>query len=332
MTGGLGYIGSHACVALAQKAIPFVIVDNLANSSLGVIDRLAELVGYRPPFVEGDIRNGDLLVETMERHAIGAVMHFAGSKAVGESVAMPLDYYVNNVAGSLTLFAAMVRTGVKTLIFSSSATIYAQTNAMPLAEHAALGASNPYGRTKLFVEQILFDLSVSDPAWSIACLRYFNPVGAHPSGLIGESPRGTPNNLVPYIAQVAVGRREYLSVFGGDYETEDGTGVRDYVHVLDVAEGHVMALDYLRRHAGCVAVNLGTGRGMSVLDMLHEYERASGRSIAYEVTGRRPGDVARCWAQVSLARDLFGWQAKREVEQMCQDSWRWQLANPDGYA
>lgn len=331
VTGGLGYIGSHACVALAEAGRRFVIVDNLANSSARVVERMADIVGYRPCFIEGDIGDGELLARVLREHGVDTVMHFAGSKAVGESVSMPVAYYRNNVAGTLALLEAMQGAGVRRLIFSSSATVYAADNAMPLQEDAALGASNPYGRSKLFVEEILRDLHASAADWAIACLRYFNPVGAHPSALIGESPRGIPNNLVPYIAQVAVGRRERLSVFGGDYDTVDGTGVRDYVHVQDVAEGHVAALRHLERGPGWAAVNLGTGQGVSVLQMLHEYERASGRAIAYELAARRPGDVACCWAEAGLALRLFGWRARRSLGEMCEDSWRWQRANPDGY-
>lgn len=331
VTGGLGYIGAHACVALAEAGRSVVVVDNLANSSSAVLDRIAELAGGPPAFVHGDIRDIGLLARTMRDHAVDSVIHFAGSKAVGESVGLPLSYYDNNVGGSMALLAAMAATGVRRLIFSSSATVYAQTGRMPLAESAALGASSPYGRSKLFVEHMLADLCASDPTWSVACLRYFNPVGAHPSARIGESPRGVPNNLMPYIAQVAVGQRERLSVFGDDYETVDGTGVRDYVHVLDVAEGHVKALDYLQRVSGCATINLGTGHGVSVLQMLREYERASGRRIPFQVVARRPGDVDRCWAEVSLAYGLLGWQARRSLAQMCEDSWRWQHDNPLGY-
>ena len=331
VTGGLGYIGAHACVALAEVGHDFVVVDSLANSSSAVLERIARLTGRMPAFVHGDIRDIGLLAGTMREHAVGSVIHFAGSKAVGESVGRPLSYYDNNVGGSMALLAAMAATGVRRLIFSSSATVYAPSGSMPLPESAALGASSPYGRSKLFVEQMLADLCASDPAWSVACLRYFNPVGAHPSARIGESPRGVPNNLMPYIAQVAVGQRERLSVFGDDYDTLDGTGVRDYVHVLDVAEGHVKALDYLQRAGGYAAINLGTGRGVSVLEMLREYERASGRTIAFQVAPRRAGDVARCWAEVSLARSLLGWQAQRSLAQMCEDSWRWQRDNPLGY-
>ncbi|ALN59217.1 UDP-glucose 4-epimerase [Lysobacter enzymogenes] len=331
VTGGLGYIGAHTCVALAEAGRDVVVVDNLANSSSAVLDRIAGLTGRAPAFVHGDIRDVGLLAATMREHEVGSVIHFAGSKAVGESVGRPLSYYDNNVGGSMALLAAMAATGVRTLIFSSSATVYAQSGRMPLAESAALGASSPYGRSKLFVEHMLADLCGSDPAWAVACLRYFNPVGAHPSARIGESPRGVPNNLMPYIAQVAVGQRERLSVFGADYDTPDGTGVRDYVHVLDVAEGHVKALDYLQRTGGHAAINLGTGRGVSVLEMLREYERASGRTIAFQVAPRRAGDVAQCWAEVELARSLLGWQARRSLAQMCEDSWRWQRDNPQGY-
>ncbi|QWP78825.1 UDP-glucose 4-epimerase GalE [Lysobacter sp. K5869] len=332
VTGGLGYIGSHACVELVRAGRRVVALDSLANSSAAVAERLAELTGRPLSFVHGDVRDIGLLIRVMREHGVDSVLHFAGSKAVGESVGRPVAYYDNNVGGSMALIAAMHGAGVRRLIFSSSATVYARGGAMPLVESSALDAGSPYGRSKLFVEQMLFDLRASDPAWSIACLRYFNPVGAHPSGRIGESPRGVPNNLVPFIAQVASGQRERLQVFGGDYDTADGTGVRDYVHVLDIAEGHVRALDYLERDGGgCVAVNLGTGQGVSVLEMLREYERASGRPVPYAVAPRRAGDVARCWADASLAQRLFDWRARRSVAQMCEDSWRWQCANPDGY-
>lgn len=332
VTGGLGYIGSHACVALAERGYVPVIIDNLSNSSRAVHPRLEQLVGREIAFIEGDVRDVDLLARIIRSHAIEAVMHFAGSKAVGESVELPIAYYDNNVSGTLSLVTAMQRAGIRRLIFSSSATVYSSDNPMPVAENGRLGASNPYGRSKLFVEHMLSDLCESDPQWSVACLRYFNPVGAHASALIGEDPKGIPNNLVPYIAQVAVGRRPRLSVFGDDYETTDGTGIRDYVHVLDVAEGHIAALEYLSRQTGLLVANLGTGRGVSVLEMVREYEIASGRPVPFVMSPRRAGDIAKVWADVSRARDLLGWSATRTVEQMCLDSWAWQAANPDGYA
>jgi len=324
VTGGTGYIGSHTCVALTQVGHELLIVDNLCNSRADVVDRLAGICGRRPAFVEGDCRDAALLDDVFDRHTVTAVMHFAGLKAVGESVAKPLEYFDNNVNGTLQLLAAMRRASVKTFVFSSSATVYGDPASVPIHEEFPRSATNPYGRSKLMIEDILGDLHLAEPDWRIARLRYFNPVGAHDSGLIGEDPQGFPNNLMPFIAQVAVGRREFLSVWGDDYPTPDGTGVRDYIHVVDLAEGHVAALDYLDRQGGLLTVNLGTGRGYSVLEMVKAFAEASGRNIPYRVAPRRAGDIAQCWADPGLANRLLGWQAKRGLAQMCEDAWRWQ--------
>jgi UDP-glucose 4-epimerase len=324
VTGGTGYIGSHACVALAQAGHELLIVDNLCNSRADVVGRLATLCGIRPGFIEGDVRNAALLDRLFARHPITAVLHFAGLKAVGESVEKPLEYYDNNVHGTLQLLAAMRRANVKTFVFSSSATVYTDPAGVPLREDFPRSATNPYGRGKLMVEDILADLHRAEPDWRIARLRYFNPVGAHESGLIGEDPQGIPNNLMPFVAQVAAGQREFLNVWGDDYATPDGTGVRDYVHVVDLAEGHLAALDYLTREGGLLTVNLGTGRGHSVLDMVKAFAQASGRTIPCKVAPRRAGDIAQYWADPALAHELLGWKAARGLEQMCADAWRWQ--------
>ena len=331
VTGGAGYIGSHACVALIEAGHSVVILDNLCNSSAQVLTRLERITGREPVFVQGDVRDRDCLDQIFSDYSIAAVMHFAGLKAVGESVNSPLEYYDNNVTGTLTLLAAMAHALVKTLIFSSSATVYGDPASVPIAEDFPCSATNPYGRSKLMVEEILADWLVANPAWSVGRLRYFNPVGAHPSGLIGEDPLGTPNNLMPFVAQVAVGRQDSLYVFGDDYPTPDGTGVRDYIHVMDLVEGHVAALAYIQRQSGLHTVNLGTGQGVSVLDIVKAFEQASGRTIPYEIVERRPGDIAECWAQPSLAEQLLGWKASRTLEQMCEDAWRWQEGNPRGY-
>jgi UDP-glucose 4-epimerase len=324
VTGGTGYIGSHACVALAEAGHDLLILDNLCNSRADVVGRLEALCGKRPEFVEGDVRDSVVLDEIFDRHPVTAVMHFAGLKAVGESVAKPLEYYDNNVHGTLQLLAAMRRASVKSFVFSSSATVYGVSSSEPLREDFPRSAVNPYGRSKLIVEDILADLHHAEPDWRIARLRYFNPVGAHESGLIGEDPRGIPNNLMPFVAQVAAGRREFLSVWGNDYPTPDGTGVRDYIHVADLAEGHVAALDYLKRRGGLLTVNLGTGKGYSVLDMVKAFEQASQHSIAFKIGPRRGGDLAQYWADPSLARELLGWTSRRGLKQMCADTWRWQ--------
>jgi UDP-glucose 4-epimerase len=327
VTGGTGYIGSHTCVALAQAGHDIVIVDNLGNSRESVIDRLQTLCGKRPQFIRGDIRDAALLDRIFADHPIRAVIHFAGLKAVGESVEKPLEYYDNNVRGTLELLAAMRRAGVRTLVFSSSATVYGDPASVPIREDFPCSATNPYGRSKLIIEDILADLYHAEPDWRIARLRYFNPVGAHESGLIGEDPQGIPNNLMPYIAQVAIGQRAHLKVFGNDYPTPDGTGIRDYLHVVDLAHGHVAALNYLNEKGGLLTVNLGTGQGYSVLEMAKAFEQASGRPVPCRFAPRRPGDIAQCWADPALAKELFGWNTTRGLETMCADAWRWQLQN-----
>ncbi len=331
VTGGAGYIGSHACIALAEAGYRVVVLDNFCNSSAEAIRRVSDICASAIPLVEGDIRDAATLDELFADYSIDAVMHFAGLKAVGESVAMPLEYYDNNVSGTLVLLQAMRRAAVKKLIFSSSATVYGDPASVPIREDFPTSATNPYGRSKLMVEEILADWQCAEPEWSIGRLRYFNPVGAHPSGRIGEDPRGWPNNLMPFISQVAVGRREQLAVFGADYPTADGTGVRDYIHVMDLVEGHVAALRYLLENRGLLTVNLGTGSGVSVLELVRAFEAASGRPIPYEIVDRRAGDIAACWAEPALAVDLLGWQASRSVEEMCADTWRWQESNPQGY-
>lgn len=331
ITGGSGFIGSHTHISLVKSGYSPVIYDNLSNSHLEVLGRLKLITQMEPVFVQGDVRDRSLLYKTLVEHQIGSVIHFAGLKAVGESVSKPVEYYDNNVRGTLELVYAMRDADVRTLVFSSSATVYGDPDSVPIRENFPLSATNPYGRSKLMVEEILADLSRSDPSWRIVCLRYFNPVGAHISGLIGEDPQGIPNNLLPFIAQVAVGRRDSLRVFGNDYATPDGTGVRDYIHVVDLAEGHVAALDYLESHAGLLQVNLGTGKGASVLDMVAAFEKASGRKIAYEITDRRPGDIGQCWADPALAKEKLGWTAVKSIEEMCEDTWRWQVNNPNGF-
>lgn len=324
VTGGTGYIGSHTVVELMGAGYEVVIVDNLCNSKASVLERISQIAGRRPLFVEADIRDRKLVDKLFNRYHFQAVIHFAGLKAVGESVAHPLDYYANNVAGSLTLFEAMDRAGIKALVFSSSATVYGDPQSVPIREDAPLTATNPYGQTKLVVENMLRDLAASDSAWRMALLRYFNPVGAHRSGIIGEDPNGVPNNLLPYISQVATGKLRHLSVYGDDYPTQDGTGVRDYIHVVDLARGHLRALRALPKIEGAMAINLGTGRGYSVLEMVSAFEAASRRRVPYRVVKRRPGDVAQCYAEPSFARQLLGWQAEIGIEDMCRDAWRWQ--------
>lgn len=331
VTGGAGFIGSHTCVALARAGYTPLIYDNLSNSDRRVVERLGQITGEVPRFVQGDIRDAALLAHVLATHAIQGVMHFAGLKAVGDSVVDPLTYYDVNVAGTVTLTRAMQAAGVRTLIFSSSATVYGEPEYSPIPETAPHAPANPYGRTKAMVEDILADLHHAQPDWRIARLRYFNPVGAHESGFIGEHPQGRPNNLMPFVSQVAVGLRERLMVHGGDYPTPDGTGVRDYVHVMDLAEGHVAALRHVERQPGLLTLNLGTGKGASVLDVVSAFEQASGRPIAREIGPRRAGDVPAYWADVDLARTTLDWQARRGLDQMCADSWRWQQANPNGY-
>lgn len=330
VTGGAGYIGSHTCLELLASGEDLVVLDNLSNSSAEAIRRVQQISGRQIQFVEGDIRDSEIL-DTIFRYPIKAVVHFAGLKAVGESVSEPLRYYDNNVTGTLSLLQAMQRHDCRQLVFSSSATVYGDPHTVPIREDFPLSATNPYGRSKLMIEDMLRDLARAEPAWRIAILRYFNPVGAHESGLIGEDPRGIPNNLMPFISQVTVGKREKLSVFGDDYPTIDGTGVRDYIHVVDLARGHLKALQALQRQQGLLTVNLGTGRGYSVLEMIRAFEQACGKKIAYQIAPRRPGDIASCYADPSLASSLLGWQAERDLAKMCADSWRWQSNNPDGY-
>ena len=324
VTGGTGFIGSHACVALAQAGHDLLILDNLCNSRAEVVDRIASICGRRPAFIEGDCRDRRLLEDAFGRYPITAVIHFAGLKAVGESVQKPVEYYDNNVNCTLQVLAAMRRAEVKTIVFSSSATVYSDREGYIFHENSPRDASNPYGRSKFFIEDILADLYLAEPDWRIARLRYFNPVGAHESGLIGEDPRGIPNNLMPFVAQVAIGRREYLNIWGDDYPTRDGTGVRDYIHVVDLAEGHLMALDYLQRQGGMLTVNLGSGQGHSVMEVVRAFEKASGRTVPFRVAGRRTGDIPQFWADPSLAHRLLGWTTKRGLDQMCADAWRWQ--------
>lgn len=332
VTGGTGYIGSHTALQLMQRGEKVVLLDNLANSSPRVLERMEQICGKRPVFVEGDIRNRVLLQKICHEQAVGAVIHFAGLKAVGEGQAQPLRYYDNNVAGSVALFEAMEAVGVHTLIFSSSATVYGDPGYARFDEQTPLAPVNVYGRTKRMVEDILRDAARAQPLWQVALLRYFNPVGAHVSGLMGENPAGIPNNLMPFIAQVAVGRREKLSVFGNDYPTPDGTGVRDYIHVEDLAAAHLAALDKLREgQERFLTLNLGTGRPYSVLEMIAAFEKASGRTVPYEIVARRPGDIAACYADPSLAKTVLGWQAKHDIVRMCEDTWRWQQKNPNGY-
>ena len=324
VTGGMGYIGSHTCVELLQAGHHVVVLDNLCNSARSVQQRIERISGKPVGFVQADIRERAAVEAAFDAHAFDAVIHFAGLKAVGESVAQPLRYYDNNVTGSVVLFETMAKFGVKTLVFSSSATVYGDPASVPITEEFPLAATNAYGRSKLMIEDILRDLSRAEPSWRIALLRYFNPVGAHESGLIGEEPNGIPNNLVPYIAQVANGLREHLSVYGGDYPTPDGTGLRDYIHVVDLALGHVKTLAKLASTEGVLTYNLGTGRGNSVLEMLRAFEQASGKPIPYQVVARRPGDIAQCYADPARARDELGWSATRDIAQMCADAWRYQ--------
>lgn len=326
VTGGTGFIGSHTTVALQQAGYKVVILDNLHNSYLTVVDAIQRITGTRPEFVQGDVRDRKTLNRLFNDYDIAAVMHFAGLKAVGESVAMPLIYYDNNVHGSMTLLQAMQHAGVRTIVFSSSATVYGDPQALPITETHPRQATNPYGHTKLVVEDILQNLFDSEPGWKIARLRYFNPVGAHPSGLIGEAPQGTPNNLMPFVAQVAAGQRAKVYVYGNDYDTPDGTGVRDYIHVMDLGLGHVRALEYCQnmKNPELLTVNLGTGTGYSVLEMIAAFERASGVSIAYDIVDRRPGDIAACWADTGLVEQKLSWRATRTIQDMCNDAWRWQ--------
>lgn len=332
VTGASGYIGSHTCVELLQAGYDVVALDNLCNSSREALHRVEKITGKSIPFYQADVRDRPALNAVLNAHAIAAVIHFAGRKAVGESVAKPLLYFDNNVSGTVTLLQVLSDANVKKFVFSSSATVYGDPESLPLVESARLSVTNPYGRSKLMVEQILSDLKLSDPAWDIGVLRYFNPVGAHSSGLIGEDPLGIPNNLMPFVAQVASGRRSALAIFGTDYPTKDGTGVRDYIHVVDLARGHVAALNRLFSSEGSFTVNLGTGRGYSVFEVVETFEAASGCAIKYEITSRRPGDIASCYASPDAARELLGWHAEKSLENMCADHWRWQRLNPQGYA
>lgn len=331
VTGGAGYIGSHTCVCLLQAGYPVVVVDNLSNSHPEALRRVESLAGRALTFEQADLRDAAVLDRVFTQQDIGAVIHFAGLKAVGESVEQPLRYYANNLGCTLGLLRAMQEYGVRNLVFSSSATVYGAPQANPIPETAPTGPTNPYGRTKLMIEQMLNDLHASDPAWNMALLRYFNPVGAHPSGLIGEDPRGIPNNLFPYIAQVAVGKLPEVRVFGNDYPTTDGTGVRDYIHVMDLAEGHVSALERLETNPGCVVYNLGTGRGYSVLEAIAAFSKACGKDLPYRITERRPGDIATCFADPTKANTELGWKAKLGLEDMVRDAWNWQANHPNGY-
>lgn len=331
VSGGAGYIGSHTAVELLGAGYDVVIADNLVNSKREAIDRIAAIAGRAPAFYEIDVRDTAALERIFDAHPITAAIHFAALKAVGESIAKPIEYYGNNLGSLLALASVMRARGIKQFVFSSSATVYGAPERSPIDESFPLSATNPYGQTKLMAEQILADLQVADPSWRIAALRYFNPVGAHESGLIGEDPGGIPNNLMPYVAQVAVGKLDKLRIFGGDYPTPDGTGVRDYIHVVDLALGHLAALDALRERDASFTVNLGTGRGYSVLDVVHAFERASGRPVPYEIVARRPGDVAECYANPAAATELLDWRAAYDLERMCADHWRWQEKNPRGF-
>ncbi len=331
VTGGAGYIGSHTCVELLGAGHDVVIYDNLCNANRRVLTRIEKIAGHAPVFVQGDVRDQAKVEETLRANGCEAIIHFAGLKAVGESVEKPLEYYDNNVVGTLRILSAMKNTGVRYIIFSSSATVYGEPQFLPYTESHPRSAINPYGATKLAAEFMIHDFVVSDPQYCAATLRYFNPVGAHPSGLIGEDPRGVPNNLMPYVAQVASGRREYLNVWGNDYDTPDGTGVRDYLHVVDLAIGHAKALDYLVANQKSITVNLGTGQGYSVLDVVHAYEAASGRKVPCKMAPRRGGDLPSYYADATLAARELGWRAEKTLAQMCEDSWNWQHQNPQGY-
>lgn len=332
VTGGAGYIGSHTLVELLAFDKDVLVLDNLSNSSQEALHRVEKISGKSISFVEGDIRDRSLLHKLFSEYDITAVIHFAGLKAVGESVEKPLMYYDNNVSGSVVLFEVMAEFDCKKLVFSSSATVYGDPKSVPISEDFPLSSTNPYGASKLMVEGICRDLHKSNPSWSIALLRYFNPVGAHESGLIGEDPNDIPNNLMPYVSQVAIGKLKELSVFGGDYPTPDGTGVRDYIHVVDLAKGHVKALEKLQGSQGLITVNLGTGHGYSVLDMVKAFEKASQKPVPYKIVSRRPGDVAQCYADPSFAYETIGWKAEFDIEKMCVDAWRWQSNNPNGYS
>ena len=332
VTGGAGYIGSHTCVELLNAGYGVVVVDNLCNSNPKSLERVEALTGKKVKFYEGDVRDEALMRKIFQENELSAVIHFAGLKAVGESVAQPWRYYDNNLNSTLVLTKVMGEAGVKRIIFSSSATVYSGDNEMPLRETSHTGnCTNPYGWTKYMTEQILSGMCDADKEWSVVLLRYFNPIGAHESGRIGEDPRGIPNNLMPYITQVAIGRRDHLSIFGNDYDTPDGTGVRDYIHVVDLAKGHVAAVKYVTENEGCEVFNLGTGTGYSVLDMVHAFEEANGVKVPYEIVARRPGDLATCYADPAKSAEVLGWKAEKNLVDMCRDSWRWQSQNPMGY-
>lgn len=332
VTGGIGYIGSHTCVQMIEDGMEPIIIDNLCNANKEVLNRIEALTGKRPTFYEGDVRDEEFLNSVFSEHDIQSVIHFAGLKAVGESVAKPLEYYDNNVNGSLVLARCMRKANVKSIVFSSSATVYGDPQEVPITENSPTGATtNPYGRSKYMVEECLSDLFIAESDWSITLLRYFNPVGAHPSGTMGEDPKGIPNNLMPFIAQVAVGRREKLSVFGHDYPTPDGTGVRDYIHVMDLADGHIAALKAVGAKSGLHIYNLGTGKGSSVLEMVQAFSAASDKPVPYELCPRRAGDIAECWASTEKAEKELGWKASRSIAEMSADSWKWQSNNPEGY-
>lgn len=331
VTGGAGYIGSHTCLELLNAGFNVVVLDNFSNSKIESIYRVQQLTGRQITFIQGDVRDRSCLRSIFSAHQISAVIHFAGHKAVGESVQLPIKYYDNNVSGSIALTEVMAEFGVKRIVFSSSATVYDAPGDTQIKENFPLKPINPYGHSKLMVEQVLQDIAISDAEWKVTVLRYFNPVGAHESGLIGEDPNGIPNNLMPYISQVAVGRLEELSVFGTDYPTVDGTGVRDYIHVVDLALGHLAALRALEHQTGLMTINLGTGKGCSVLELIQAFELASGKNVKYRIVGRRQGDVATCYADPGLAKAILGWQAKRDINTMCRDAWRWQSQNPEGY-
>lgn len=331
VTGGTGYIGSHTCIALVEAGYKPLLFDNLSNSQVQVLARLEQIIGARPEFIEGDVRDRELLDDVFRKYRFSAVIHFAGLKAVGESLEKPIKYFENNVTGSLSLLAAMKRAHVKNFIFSSSANVYGDSAEVPIVEDSRPAPTNPYGRSKLMVEEMLVDLKRADPAWNIACLRYFNPVGAHASGLIGESPQSDPTNLLPVLGQVAAGYREKLQIFGSDYPTPDGSGMRDFIHVMDLAEGHLAALRYCLNQGGLLTVNLGTGRGYTVLQMVRAFEAASRTNIPFEVVPRRIGDIAKSWANTTKAEKHLGWAAKRDVNDMCLDAWRWQQQNPQGF-
>ena len=332
VTGGAGFIGSHTCVELLNAGYEVIVVDNLCNSSQESLRRVEKITGKNVKFYEADIRDTDVLNQIFDKESVECVIHFAGLKAVGESVAKPLEYYDNNISGTLRLCDVMRNHGVKNIIFSSSATIYGEPAFIPITEECPKGiCTNPYGWTKWMLEQILTDLHTADPDWNVVLLRYFNPIGAHKSGLIGEDPKGIPNNLMPYVAQVAIGKLECLGVFGNDYDTPDGTGVRDYIHVVDLAIGHVKALKKIQEKAGVSIYNLGTGTGYSVLDMVHAFEEASGRKVPYQIKARRAGDIASCYSDAAKAKEELGWTAERGLKEMCEDAWRWQSQNPNGY-